>query len=262
MHKKLLIAACSMAAALVLLPDTAAAQVADSAKKDTATAAAPMPAATPAPAVNAAASSKAAISDSAIIAMLQLGHTQQIAAAELAISRSGSDRVKRFAEELKTDHGTALAKLQEFAGRMQAREKGMSSGIPGDSARTGRDNNVTGRRDSMPRDSARVAGQPPRHDQMVHKPGTPDSAVVTAPAGAKPEVTLDNVSSLSGHEFDHGFVRLQAEHHETEINHLRNDVIPMIKNSDLKALVQAELTVLGKHLRDARELEAFLKTTN
>jgi hypothetical protein len=57
-------------------------------------------------------------------------------------------------------------------------------------------------------------------------------------------------------------VRLQVQHHETEISHLRNDVIPMIKNSDLKALVQGELPGLGRHLTSARELEAYLKTTN
>jgi predicted outer membrane protein len=92
--------------------------------------------------------------------------------------------------------------------------------------------------------------------------GRPDSAIAEPKPGNQPAVSFENIQALSGHEFDHGFVRLQVQHHETEINHLRNDVIPMIKDSDLKALVQGELPALGRHLTTARELEAFLKTTN
>jgi predicted outer membrane protein len=88
----------------------------------------------------------------------------------------------------------------------------------------------------------------------------PDSTA-KKPAEA-PVATPDSTRGVVGHEFDHGFIRGQVQHHETEINHLRNDVIPMIKDSNLKALVQRELPIMGRHLTMARELEAFLKTTN
>jgi predicted outer membrane protein len=258
MKKHPFFAACALAAALVLMPDGAAAQVPDSAKKDT-SAVRPVPPPTPTPnRPDAAARPAGAISDSAIIAMLQLSHTQQIAAAELASQRATSDRVKRFAETLKTDHGKALQELDAFAQRMQAANQGMPSGV-------GRDNNVTGRRDSavakpdssaMTPDSAKVG----RDNNAIV--GRRDSAVPEQKPEGRPDVTFDNISGLTGHEFEHGFVRLQVQHHETEINHLRNDVIPMIKDSDLKALVQGQLPILGRHLTQARELEAFLKTTN
>jgi predicted outer membrane protein len=222
MKKHLLLAACSLAAALVLIPDEASAQVVDSTKKDTA-AVRPVP---PPPTQDrpAAARPAGAISDSAIIAMLQLSHQKEIAAAEEAIQRASSDRVKRFAETLKIDHSKALADLEAYAERMG----GMSSGVRTDSA-------------------AKVA--------------TPDS-LAQKPAEAPAAATPDSSQGVAGHEFDHGFVRLQVQQHETEINHLRNDVIPMIKDSGLKALVQRELPILGRHLTMARELEGFLKTTN
>jgi predicted outer membrane protein len=257
MTKHSLFAACAVAAALVLLPDPASAQVPDSARKDT-SAVRPAPSPTQnAPAVNQAARPAGAISDSAIIAMLQLSNTQQIAAAELASQRAESDRVKRFAETLKNDHGKALQELEAFAQRMDARQ-GLPSGV-------GRDDNAVGRRDSamakpdssaMMPDSARM-GRDNNADV-----GRRDSMAAEPSAENRPDVSFDNISALSGHEFDHGFVRLQVQHHETEISHLRNDVIPMIKDSDLKALVQGQLPILGRHLTAARELEGFLKTTN
>ena len=260
MKKHALLAACTLAAALVLMPDQASAQVSDSAKKDTAAVRPTPPPAQNRPDPSQAARPAGAISDSAIIAMLQLAHTQQIAAAELASQRGQSERVKQFAETLKNDHGKALQELEAFAARLQGDDakQGMPSGV-------GRDNNVTGRRDSalakpdssaMTPDSAKVG-----RDNNANV-GRRDSAAAEPKPENRPDVSFDNISSLSGHEFDHGFVRLQLQHHETEINHLRNDVIPMIKNSDLKALVQGQLPILGRHLTTARELESFLKTTN
>lgn len=271
MKKYSFLAACSLAAALVLMPDAASGQIPDSAKKDTAAVRPAPPPTQNRPAPAAAARPAGAISDSAIIAMLQLSHTQQIAAAELAAKQAQSDRVKRFAETLKTDHGKALQELEAYAQRMQAGagNQGMPSGV-------GRDNNVTGRRDSaaakpdssaMIPDSAKVGRDPNanvgRRDSAVAEPAKPEEPKPEQPKPAgQPEVSFENLGSLSGHEFDHGFVRLQVQHHETEISHLRNDVIPMIRDSGLKALVQGELPILGRHLTMARELEGFLKTTN
>ena len=259
MKKHLLLAACTLAAALVLMPDDASAQVTDSTKKDTSAVRPAPPPPQNRPDANAARPA-GAISDSAIIAMLQLAHTQQIAAAELAGQRAQSERVKQFAETLKNEHGKALQELEAFAARMQSEDskQGMPSGV-------GRDNNVTGRRDSAaakPDSSAMTPDSVKTGRDNNANVGRRDSAEVTPKPEGRPDVSFDNISALSGHEFDHGFVRLQVQHHETEINHLRNDVIPMIKNSDLKALVQGQLPILGRHLTQARELEGFLKTTN
>ena len=221
MKKYLIFAACSLAAALVLVPDDAAAQVADTARKDSSAA---RPVSPPAQGQSQAARPAGAISDSAIIAMLQVSHTQEIAAADEALQRASSDRVKRFAETLKNDHTKALAELEQFSQRMGA---GMPGAVKMDS-------------------TAKVPGP----DSTAQKPAE------------TPAAPADSGQGVAGHEFDHGFVRLQVEHHETEINHLRNDVIPMIKDSDLKSLVQRQLPIMGRHLATARELEGFLKTTN
>ena len=260
MKKYSFLAACSLAAALVLMPDAASGQIPDTTKKDTAAVRPAPPPAQNRPDANAAARPAGAISDSAIIAMLQLSHTQQIAAAELAAQQGQSERVKRFAETLKIDHGKALQELEAYAQRMQANagNQGMPSGV-------GRDT-VTGRRDSAmakPDSSAMIPDSAKMGRDANANVGRRDSAVAEQPKPAgRPDVSFDNIRSLTGHEFDHGFVRFQVQHHESEINHLRNDVIPMIKDSGLKALVQGELPILGRHLTMARELEAFLKTTN
>lgn len=335
MKKKILIAACAFAAALSLMSSVLSAQVTDTTKKQSSTgvqtSTSPLIVAPARPA-----QSSRAISDSAIIAMLQVSATQEIAAAELAATKAQSDRVKRFAETLKTDHAKALQDLQTYAQRMGAGSTGMPSGMVRDSAmrakdstRSGRDNSaMSGRRDSSSivgrdtaavrdtsstgRDPSAMAGQrdssrmvqselPPgkdsvgvRHDSVLvgrdstlagrrdttmagqiardsMKPGresgvtTPVTGQPGYPAnkpGNEPEVTFENLQSLSGHEFDHGFIRLQVEHHQEEINHLRNDIIPMIKDSGLKSLVQRQLPTLGAHLREAQAIEAYLKTVN
>lgn len=254
MKKLSLLAACAFAAAaLALLTDRASAQATDTTKKDTA---AVRPAPTPTETANGTARPAGAISDSAIIAMLQLSHAQEIAAAEMAAQRAQSPRVKRFAETLKTDHGKALQDLDAYAQRMQTTaSRGMPSGV--------RDPSAVGRRDSamvrpdsgtMLSDSAKVGREPGT--------GRRDSVVTEQKPAERPEVSFDNIQGLTGHEFDHGFVRLQVQHHQTEINHLRNDVIPMIRDSGLKSLVQGQLPILGRRLTEARELEAVLKTTN
>ena len=260
MKRHSLLAACSVAAALALMPHVASAQQSDSTKKDT-TAVRPAPSPTQnRPDANVSARPAGAISDSAIIAMLQLAHTQQIAAAELATQRSQSAEVKKFAETLKTEHGKSLQELEAFALRMQSgvTKEGMPSGV-------GRDNNVTGRRDSAmakPDSSAMTPDSAKAGRDNNANVGRRDSVAAEPKPGNEPNVSVEGISALSGHEFDHGFVRLQVQHHETEINRLRNEVIPMIKDSDLKALVQGELPKLGRHLTMARELEGHLKTTN
>jgi predicted outer membrane protein len=293
-----------------------------------------------------------AISDSAIIAMLQLSNTEEVAAADLALTKASSDRVKRYADELKRDHSKALQDLQTYAQKMAnsgAGSSGMASGMAGnarvgsDSANTGRSSSsmpvrhdssamtMSGQRDSASmsssmhrdssmtgRDNSAMSGQrdsastsrmtqndlPPgadtaksrtypdsadhamRRDSSVRvgatgvngstglpgsvssTPGTNNpnnQAAVSGQSGmgqtsAQGDLNLASIQSLSGHEFDHGFVRLQVEHHQEEINHLRNDVIPMIKDSGLRNLVQGMLPVMGRHLREGRDLEGYLKT--
>jgi predicted outer membrane protein len=260
MKKTFFISACTLAAALAFSATSGSAQVPEKkdsvpVKKDSV------------PAVNPPAQEKraelgakpaGAISDSAIIAMLQVAHTQEIAAADLALSKSQSEQVKKFAEELKAEHGKALEELQQFADRMKNDQagQGMPSGMVKDTATPRRDSAQAGRPDS--------AYAPPVKPPEVGVPNKPEVNPEGQPAKpeGQPGVSFENLSSLSGHEFDHGFVRLQVQEHEAQISKLRNDVIPMIKDSDLKVLVQRQLPVLGRHLTEARELEQHLKTIN
>lgn len=325
MKKRFLLPACALAAALTL-PGALSAQVTDTSKSPTS------PLVTR-PVIPAAGQTRV-MTDSAIVAMLQVSHNQEIATAELAQNKAESNRVKRFAETLKTDHSKALQELQNYAGRMSngASGMGMPSGIRDtargrmDSTRTGRDNSaMNGRRDpssivgndtaavrdssTSGRDMSAMAGRrdssrmvqselPPgkdsvgmRHDSVMTgrdstlagrrdtsmagrivrdsaQPGRQSGVTggVTGqqayPPGNAGDPDLVRLQSLSGREFDNHFIQLQVDHHQEEINHLRNDIIPLIKDSGLKALVQRQLPIMGAHLREAQAIEAYLKTAH
>ncbi|MEO8201032.1 MAG: DUF4142 domain-containing protein [Gemmatimonadota bacterium] len=266
------------------------------------------------------------MTDSAIIALLRKSHTDEIAAGGLAATKGTSERVRKYGEELKTDHTKALQELEAYVQRMNPRgssANGIGSGIVGDStmkrdgSNTGRDNSaMSGRRDSMSivgrdtspvRDSAStgrdpnaVAGRrdssrmvqselPPgkdsvgaRHDSVlagrdtmlvgtmsrdsVH-PSRENGVTASVggqqgyPAGQDSSARgLESLQSLSGAEFDQAFIHLEVEHHQEELSHLRSNVIPLIRDSGLRSLVQGSLTAMGKHLRDGQAVEQYLKT--
>ncbi|MEO8295627.1 MAG: DUF4142 domain-containing protein, partial [Gemmatimonadota bacterium] len=133
MKTTMISAACAIAAALALMPAGASAQGTDttrSSTRDSSSMTRPTTASTNQNRIS------GAISDSAIIAMLQLSDTEEIAAADLAMTKASSDRVKRFAEELKTDHSKALQELQAYAQRMSnGGSSGMASGMAGSQSR-------------------------------------------------------------------------------------------------------------------------------
>jgi predicted outer membrane protein len=282
MKKSLFLPACALAAALAFVTSSLTAQATDSshAKQSTGVTR-PSTTTTTATATTGPA---AAISDSAIIAMLELSDQQEIAAAELASTHAKSDRVKQYAERLHTDHTKSLQELQRYAERMRGgASAGLSSGVPPDSTKVGvtvrsdttrvtiRDSvNVTTRRDSsyVRHDSVAVRDTTAtRRDSassgrdMSVMSGRRDSSVVGV-AGGQPNPGFSNLQTLSGHEFDHGFIELEVQGHQDEISKLRNDFIPMIKDSGLKTLVQGMLPTLGSHLREAQELQRYLKTVN
>jgi len=125
-----------------------------------------------------------------------------------------------------------------------------SIGIRRDSVMTGRDTTLSGR---MTRDSI----NPARQSGMTSPVGGQQG--YAAPP-SDPGAGLQNLQSLSGKEFDQQFIQQEVAQHQEEINHLRNDVIPLIKDSGLRSLVQGSLTTMGKHLRDGQAIEQYLKT--
>ncbi len=179
------------------------------------------------------------LSDSAVIAMLQVANTQQVAAADLAISNSNSEEVKEFARTLKSDHQAALDQLDALSRQLAGNpspDSGMAAGMPADSARP-----MT--KDDQPGDMT-----PPDADANVH-----------ADAGAG---FMSSLEALKGHEFDHGFVRLEINEHKKEIEHLQNEVLPKIENPELKQAIEASIPKLQDHLRQAVELEKMLGKTS
>ena len=177
------------------------------------------------------------LSDSAVIAMLQVANTQQVAAADLAISNSNSEEVREFARTLKSDHQAVLDQLDAIASQLAGNslpDSGMAAGMPSDSAQP------------MTKDD--------EHRDITH-PVTPANA--DASTGV-----MSSLEALKGHEFDHGFVRLEINEHKKEIEHLQNDVLPRIENPELKQAIEASIPKLQDHLQKAVELEKMLGKTS
>ena len=162
-------------------------------------------------------------SDSNIVAALIAANQQEVAQAEIAIKQAESDRVKEFARRLQTDHTKAIEELQSY---LQKSDSGMSSGVASDSAKV----------------------EPP----VAVAP--PDSA---APPPA-PAPTAD-FQGKTGKDFDRAWIDAMKGAHQSALDDLRNNVIPRIQDTTLKALVQGLLPTIGAHLREAEQIEAELK---
>jgi putative membrane protein len=187
------------------------------------------------------------LSDSAVIAMLQVANTQQVAAADLAIRNGNSEEVKEFARTLKADHQAALDKLSALSSQLAtgpSNDRGMAAG--------------------MPADSARPMANPDERKEDITDPGAPN-----AKADARADVHADadagflsSLEALKGHEFDHGFVRLEINEHKKEIEYLQNEVLPKIENPELKQAIQSTIPTLQDHLQKAVDLEKMLGKTS
>lgn len=184
------------------------------------------------------------LSDSAVIAMLQVANAQQVAAADLAISNSNSEEVKEFARTLKSDHQAVLDQLdalsQQLAGNPTP-DRGMAAGMPSDSA-------MPMTKDNERRDITQPVTPPANAEADVH-----------ANANAS---FMSSLEALKGHEFDHGFVRLEINEHKKEIEHLQNEVLPKVENPELKQAIEATIPRLQDHLQKAVDLEKMLGKTS
>lgn len=212
------------AAALAMLTvaaagNTMSAQVQDTTKQIDSTEVMPTMPATPTTSVDISTETGVTLSDSAVIAMLQVSNAQQVAAANLAIENSENAKVRAFAQELKSAHLASQSSLKSVANRLDSgKDRGMAAGIPTDSMKT---------------------------DSTYEAPA--------ADAGF-----LAPLEALEGHEFDHGFVRLEIDNHEKLINKLQTEVIPGVKDAQLKSTLEAMVPKLKAHLRAAVELEKAL----
>lgn len=196
------------------------------------------------------------VSDTVIVQQLMEANQKEIAAADVAIQHAESGSVKDYANTLKVDHTRALQQLQEYA----QRHGGMAAGVagkdyPSDSARTGRDNNRMDQ-DRVANDSAQPMNRDTtRMNNNVPMP-TMDSARADAAQAGNPQD--QDFAGKTGKEFDEAFVQNMIAEHQKMISHLRENVIPVIKDSDLKNMVQGMLPTLGNHLRQGQQVKAQL----
>lgn len=194
------------------------------------------------------------LSDSAVIAMLQVANTQQVAAADLAIQNSSSEEVKAFARALKSDHQAALDELNTLSSQLAANpsaDRGMAAGMA---------------------DSTRPAANPDERKKDVTQAGAMKNPADKADKADKAKDAyghadanvgfMSSLKALKGHEFDHGFVRLQINEHKREIEHLQNEVLPKVQNPALKQAIQSTIPKLQDHLQKAVDLEKMLGQTS
>lgn len=219
----------ALAVALALVTSAASAQVVDSTPKTTTPPPIQTPQITPA-------TTAPAISDSTIVADLISANRKEIAAADAAIAGAESEDVKELARRLQVDHTKIVADLESY---LQKRGGGMASGITGDSVKPTRED---------PADTT-YANQETKNQPVT----MPKDSAVAPVAPADPSAPW---AGKTGKEFDKAWVQALEDKHEEAVKNLRENIIPQIQDSDLKALVQGFLPIMGNHLRDLTALDA------
>jgi len=221
----------SLAVLAALVPAAVSAQVTDSTKTTVTTTVTTQPV------------EKATVSpsDSIIVATLIAANQKEVEEAQVAISQAQSDRVKELARTLQRDHSKAVEELQRY---LKKSETGMSSGVVSDTTKM---NPPTQGNDPKNRPDSTYANQQTKNQPVTIAP--PDSADHGAPS----------YQGKTGVEFDKAWIEAMEHGHEDALKDLRDDVIPRIQDSSLKALVQGFLPVIGNHLREIEAIEAELK---
>lgn len=191
----------------------------------------------PPPSVDVSTETGVVLTDSAVIAMLQIANTQQVAAADLAIQNAENEQVRAFARDLKAGHQASQTQLESIAARLGGGnqiDRGMAAGIPADSVK------------------ADSAYQDPTQQKKAERTDKPAPGDVSF---------LASLEALEGHEFDHGFVRLEIDNHEKTIQKLQTEIIPGVEDAELKSTLTAMVPELQAHLQTAVELEKTLGQT-
>jgi putative membrane protein len=76
---------------------------------------------------------------------------------------------------------------------------------------------------------------------------------------APPSLEGASYQGKTGKDFDKAWIEAITTEHRLAIDDLRDNVIPKIQDSSLKALAQGLLPVMGTHLREAEQIQAELK---
>lgn len=238
-----LLSAGALAGALALVAGAAFAQAADSAKTTVTTTTTTL-------AQETVVKTTPVSPDSAIIATLIAANTKEAAAAETAIAQAQSERVKEFARRIQRDHAKFTEDLQEFLAKTSG---GMASGVVQDSMKP------------VPDSIAPVPDSKAPVPDSVAKENVPPADTTYANQETKNQPVTEPTNEpapfagKTGKEFDQAWVGAMVSEHEAAVRNLRENIIPQIQNSDLKAIVQGFLPVMGTHLRDAQQLQAQLK---
>jgi putative membrane protein len=93
-------------------------------------------------------------------------------------------------------------------------------------------------------------------DKLKVKPE--DNELSESLAGAAAEQQKE-LSKLSGAAFDKAYAENEVAYHLTVIGALETTLIPSMKNSELKSLLENRLTLFKQHQNDAQQLVSQLK---
>jgi len=63
-----------------------------------------------------------------------------------------------------------------------------------------------------------------------------------------------DLQSKSGAEFDHAFVQHQIQDHQTNIDRIRNEMLPAVQDQQIKAYLQKTVTAMEGHLAALRKV--------
>jgi len=206
-----------------------------------------------------------------IAACLILGNQNEIAQAQLAETRSSSQKVKEFAKQMREEHGKFLSDLQRYSGNQfsdrlvqrndrQATEGGdasksrntTSSGTQPASAPQQAGRTSTTQREGVKETAGQThdvanAGDRDGHHLRLHQE-IADECLASAQR---------ELSDKQGTEFDTCYVDMQVAEHQRMISELK--VFERHASGDFQALLSKGRTTAEHHLQHAKQFKKELE---
>jgi putative membrane protein len=179
----------------------------------------------------------------------------EVKVAQLAKTRASSANVKRYAQQLETDHTKAMDMLRKHASNLGVTLPTMTSNTATPS--TNRSNTNT--------QAANQTGTRANPDTTNNRSNTDTQAdnAPTAMAKTADSAHLQELSSKSGAEFDRAFIDMMVEDHQKAISLFERANTEKFTDAGLRGFVSSQLPGLRNHLNRAQQLQKELgsKTT-
>jgi putative membrane protein len=230
------------------------------------------------PAQSQSSTNDVAINTRAFVAKVVENNQKEIETARLASSRAKSAQVKRYAQQLITDHTHSLNSLQKYASSNNISRTNNSTGNLSSNSNSSRSNSNTtsntnaNAASNSQSNSASTQGRTSSNTQTGNNssqknPGqsgrneTPTRSSNPEAMAAADNAHGRDLSSRTGADFDREYIRMMVEDHEKAVALFEQERDAKAVHPQIQAFVNESLPVLRSHLAKAKELQKTVGTS-